>query len=375
MLRDPSAAGQLPKLSVEPQFDHPDVPEIPTGVCFHFTWEPKVQSFPKDSKSPTFVADNQTHVLLALTTCIPEVDTSFTAALERFTVQLPPEIAVVAIDFEHVTYCNVNGSSSIEAKVADWRFIGALSWLEPLKDLLAGLLDNGAPTFDGGIFVDYGIPIPGFSLGVLGVSGLRVDLALDLPDTGASAVALDVGRRDDPFRITIMGFGGDGSFGLEVDAEQIVRIEGALAVTYELAVDVFLVAAALSASLGTYIEFERTEQFPEGEVTFGAYATLRGSLRFIGIVEVSGAVTVSLEYSVNAKLLRGCAEVTAEVSFFGKHDVTRDVGVEVPLGDGQGVAALLGVALAPTAAQLEDLSFRDHFSKPQWTTYCAAFAA
>ena len=191
---DSAAASQLPKLNVEPQFDHPDVPEIPTGVCFHFTWEPKVQSFPKDSDSPTFVADEQTHVLLALTSCVPEVTTTFTAALERFTVQLPPEIAVVAIDFEHVTYSNVNGSSSIEAKVADWRFIGALSWLEPLKDLLAGLLDNGTPTFDGGIFIDYGIPVPGFKLGVLGVSGLRVDLALDLPDTGASAVALDVGQ-------------------------------------------------------------------------------------------------------------------------------------------------------------------------------------
>ena len=209
------------------------------------------------------------------------------------------------------------------------------------------------------------------------MSGLRVDLALDLPDSGASAIGLDVGRRDDPFRITIMGYGGDGSFGLAVDAKQIVRIEGALAVTFELAVDVFLVAAALSASLGTYILFERTEQFPEGEVTFGAYATLTGSLRFIGIVEVSGSVTVSLEYSVNAKVLRGCAEVTAEVSFFGKHDVTRDVAVEVPLGDGQGVAAALlgGAALALAGAAAEDLSFRDHFTKPQWNSYCAAFAA
>ncbi len=76
-----------------------------------------------------------------------------------------------------------------------------------------------------------------------------------------------------------MGFGGDGSFGLEVDARQIVLIEGSLAVTYELAVDVFLVAASLSASLGAYVEFERTEEFPEGEVTLGAYAELRGSLR------------------------------------------------------------------------------------------------
>ena len=183
----------LPAVSVEPQFDHPTIPEIPTGVCFHFTWEPKVRSFPSDSDTPTFVADADTHVLLALTTCIPENSTTFTAALERFTLQLPPEIAVVAIDFEHVTYTNDNGASSVDVKLADWRFINALSWLEPLKDLIAGLLDGGAPTFDGGIFVDFGIPIPGFKLGVLGVSGLRVDLGLDLPDSGASSIDLDVG--------------------------------------------------------------------------------------------------------------------------------------------------------------------------------------
>ena len=376
-LRDPSAASKLPKLRVEPQFDHPDVPEIPTGVCVHFTWEPKVQSFPQDTDSPTFVADDKTHVLLALTTCVPQADTTFTAAIERFTLQLPPEVAVVAIDFEHVTYRNVNGSSSVEAKVADWRFIGALSWLEPLKDVLAGLLDNGAPTFDAGIFVDYSIPIPGFSLGVLGVTGLRVDLGLDLPDSGTSSVDLAVGTRDDPFKITIMGFGGDGSFGLEVDARQIVLIEGSLAVTYELAVNVFLVAAALSASLGVYVEFERTPEFPEGEVTLGAYAELRGSLSFIGIVEVSGKVTVALEYSVNSKVLRGCGAVTAEVSsIFGKKDVTRDVEVEVPLGQGAGALRIAGLASLPAPDEVpEDLSFGDHFTKPQWSTYCAAFAA
>ena len=29
------------------EFDHPTIPEIPTGVCFHFTWEPKLRSFPE----------------------------------------------------------------------------------------------------------------------------------------------------------------------------------------------------------------------------------------------------------------------------------------------------------------------------------------
>lgn len=403
-LRGPDAAKGLPNVSIVPQFDHPDVPEIPTGMCFHFAWEPGVQSFPPsptsgDADDPkTFVvtadfADeglpvpgtvfdgDDTRVLLALTSCIPQATTTFEARLERFAIQLPPGQPVVALLFQHVAYTNNNGSSAVDTKIADWLFVNALSWLEPLKDLLEGLLDNGAPTFEGGIFVDYGIPIPGFSLGVLGVSGLRVDLELDLPDSGPSSVELAVGRRDDPFRITIMGFGGDGSFGLEVDASQIVLIEGSLAVTYELAVDVFIVSASLSASLGVYVEFERTEQFPEGEVTLGAYVDLSGSVSFIGIVELSGSVTVGLEYNINTKVLRGCAAVTAEVSsIFGKKDVTRDVEVEVRLGEGTGrrIASLLGASsLAPADddGETADLSFRNHYTRSQWTTYCAAFAA
>jgi hypothetical protein len=369
----------LPALRVEPQFGNPDVPQLPTGACFHFTWEPALGSFPKDSDKPTFLAGPDTHALLALTACVPQNTTTFTAALERFTLQLPPEVPVVAIDFAYVTYRNDNGSSAVDADVTDWRFIGALNWLEPLKDFLAGLLDGGAPTFDGGIFIDSDLPIPGFSIGVLGVSGLRVELGLDLPDSGASSVALAVGRRDDPFRITIMGFGGDGSFGLEVDATDIVLIEASLAVTYELGVDVFIANASLSASVGMFVVYELNERSGRKEVTLGAYAELRGSVSVFGLVELSGAVTVALTYNVTTKVLRGVAAVTGEVSsIFGKNEVTHDVEVEIAMGGGSSAARLTGVhALAAPGDDADpgDLSFADRFSRPQWTVYCAAFAA
>jgi hypothetical protein len=379
----------LPALRVEPQFDG-GTPPIPTGVCFHFDWEPKVRSFPATAEQPTFVVtddfddplpdpgqvfddpdDRGTRVSLALTACVPQATTTFEARLERFALQLPPGAPVVAICFQHVTYRNDNGTSTVDTDIADWLFIGALNWLEPLKDFLAGLLGNGASTFEGGIFVDYGLPIPSFSIGVLGVSGMRVDLGLDLPDSGASSVDLEVGRRDDPFRITIMGFGGDGSFGLEVDAREIVLIEGSLAVTYELAVDIFIASASLSASVGVFIVYD------DGTVTLGAYVELRGSVSALGLLEISGAVTVALIYNVNRQLLRGIAAVTGEVSsIFGKSEVTHDVEVEVALGDG-GAAKRFALLAAPLAngAVHSDLSFGDRFTKPQWTTYCAAFAA
>lgn len=381
----------LPALRVEPQFDG-GTPPIPVGACIHFEWEPKVRSFPATAKQPTFVVTEDfsdplpdpgdvfddpggrgTRVLLALSTCLPQADTSFEARLERFALMLPPGAPVVALCFQHVTYRNDNGTSSVDTDIADWMFIGALNWLEPIKDFLAGLLGDGASTFDGGIFVDYGLPIPSFNMGVLGVSGLRVDLGLDLPDDGASSVALAVGRRDDPFRITIMGYGGDGSFGLEVDARRIVLIEGSLAVTYELAVDIFIASASLSASVGVFIVYE------DGTVTLGAYVVLRGSVSALGLLEIAGSVKVGLSYNINTRVLRGVAAVTGEVSsLFGKSEVTHDVEVEVALGDGSSASRLarLGVAPLPAAGAVQaDLSFGDHYTRRQWRTYCAAFAA
>jgi hypothetical protein len=53
-------------------------------------------------------------------------------------------------------------------------------------------------------------------------------------------VDFGMSSREDPFAITVFGFGGNGSFGLVVDASRIVYVEGSLAVTFELAVDVFI---------------------------------------------------------------------------------------------------------------------------------------
>ena len=142
-------------------------------------------------------------------------------------------------------------------------------------------------------------------------------------------------------------------------------------VTYAIAVDVFVVAAEVSIELGVFVEYDGIE------VILGAYATVRGSISLIGLVEISGAVTVALIYNVTSKVLRGVAEVTGEVSSpFGKSSVTRDVEIEVALGDTSEnklqVAAL--AARAPGGPD-DPPSFRERCSRSEWTEYCAAFAA
>jgi len=368
----------LPKMEVE-VIPGDDITQPPAGVCVHFTWEPELQSFPPEAESKTFIVtadledqipeargafgSEETHALISLSTCVPG-DQVFEASLERIALQVPPFIPCVAILFERIRFRDVNGSSAVETDMADWLFVNQLSWLEPIKDLLIDNLDIGSPDLTGGISVHSDVPVPGITLGIVGIHGLQIVLGIDLPDTGASSVDFGMSSREDPFTITVFGVGGTGSFGLTVDAKQIVYVEGSLAVTYELAVNVFIVAASLSVALGVFVIYE------DEEVTLGAYATIAGSLSFIGLVKISGSVTVALIYKVNQKLLRGVAAVTGEVSSpFGKNSVTRDVEVEVALGD-SGAGARLRAATGAAA-----LSFPDRYTESQWTDYCNAFAA
>ncbi len=382
----------LPALSVEVlPGSGPDSP--PSGACVVFNWEPRLKSFPHNAESKTFVSTldydmtnasdplvalldafggRDTHALVNTRTCTTG-EQSFEAALERFALRLPPGLPVVAVLFEELRFRDVNGSTSMSTDIADWAFINQLSWLEPVRALLANLIGAAAPSFDDGININSELPVPGLTLGIVGVHGLLVKLGIELPDNGGSLVEYAMSSPQDPFVITVLGFGGTGSFGLLVDAAEIRRIEASAAIIFELAVNVFVVAASISVSLGAYVSYE------DQEVTLGAYALIAGSLSFIGLVKITGSVMIGLQYRVNRKLLRGVATLTGEVSsLVGKKSVTRDVAVEIALGSADSarsrerVTARAAPALANGVGQA---SFGDRFTQSQWTSYCDAFAA
>ncbi|GJL53450.1 MAG: hypothetical protein NPIRA02_05820 [Nitrospirales bacterium] len=380
----------LPTMSVEPIVTDNG---IPSGACFHFQWEPEIHSFPKEGDK-TFVvtADfgggeeendedkmseipansfgvRETRALLDIRTCTDGTQT-FEVSLERFALLVPPKIPVVALLFERLRYRNVQNNGSATADISDWFFINQLGWLEPVKDLLLDVLGLGTPMFEGGIFIDFDLPLPGLTLGVVGIHGIQLGLDINMPDSGASSLGFALSSQEDPFIVTIMGFGGNGSFSLALDSKKIVYVKGSTAVMFELAVNVFVVSAAVSVSLGTFIIYEVNKQ-DQGEVTLGAYATVAGAISIIGLVKISGAVTVALIYNVTTKVLRGVASVTGEVSaVVFKGTATHDVEVKVALGDDSNKAR----RLAASAGSDNSASFGDRYSSPQWDQYCKAFA-
>lgn len=387
-----SGKANLPTIEVELVGDE-DPLSIPTGVCTTLLWEPEVTSVPKDSDNPTFVVasdfekvgfddpvglfgNGTTNARLEIETCVPGgvvIDIS----LERFGVQLPPGSPVIAALFERIRFVDDHGVRSVDTSIAEWVFVGSLSWLEPVKDLLFGLFDVGSPSFEDGFALDFDIPVPSIALGVIGVTNIDVALALNAPASAPARLEFGLSTRDDPFRVTLMAFGGTGHFIVVVDAGDIVLIEGSIGITYEMSVNVFIVSAAISITLSAYVRYEKIGGI--GEVEFGATVEVAGAISILGLVKISGSVMVGLVYRPAGKVLRGVAAVTGEISTpFGTDTVTRDVEVEVTFADSGGARDSLRL-LADTSdtsgtSDNPSLTFGDLYDDlQQWSEYCAAF--
>lgn len=361
------------------------------GIGYLLRWQPKLKTFrvagdpvfviAEDLASaglPAFFGSKATSTAnIELSQFVPltsddaddggATDTDFELTLDNVTLRLPPGAPAIAIAFRRVRYHDPgDGNAGLDTDLADWRFIEVLEFLEPVREFIVGLLDLGDIEIDsGGVRAEVDIPVPKLSFGVINVTGLNVGLALDLPNEGSSTIGFNLSRRDDPFRITVMGFGGSGSLEVRLVADDLDFLLGSLAVTYELAASIVVVSASLSASLGIELTYE------DSAVTLGAYVELAGNASVLGLVNVTGKVLLSLLYHLDSKLLRGTAQLTAEVDTpFSKSDASWRETVEVSLAsEDSGRRSLLA-----TAALDSGPSFGDRFTADQWAEYCSAYA-
>jgi hypothetical protein len=365
----------------------------PLGFEYILSWEPKLKTWPDEE--PVFIIadelddfdlpevfDGDSKALIKLTHVAPvegsgiQAGTEFEARIENVALRLPPVEPAIAIMFAKIRYFEpIGGTSQLETHIAEWMFIGTLEFLEPIRQFVMTLLDLGNIEIGpDGISADVEIPVPSLSFGIVGVRRLSVGLALELPNEGSSEVGFNLSRRDDPFRITLFGFGGSGSFEMAMVAEDIVLLYGSLAVTYELAASIVIASVSLSASVGIDLKYEKQQ------VILGAFVELVGNASILGVVDVTGKVLLGLKYNFTTKVLKGTAQVTAEVdSLFGKSDYSWKETVEVPLGSGgaANVAALLAPGPSGPTVPSESFpatSFADRFDSSEWSDYCAAFA-
>lgn len=380
----------LPRYDIE--LHRPDPQALPDALCISLTWNPPLRSFgdtlliAQDIEDSPFPATAEGKLDFLLKYCIPlddlaaEPETTIDVAVRNIMIQLPPPNPIIGVAFTKVRFLDPpDGPADVDVDIAAVRFLGSLTFLDPIQEFLAGL--GGGPRLDirdDAIEADLTFPLPDISLGVLGITGLEVGTGLIIDLTGGPLrAAFNLGTRSDPFTLSVMGFGGSGSVELEASPHPfgIVRLELSLAFVIELSVDVVVAKGSLRASFGASLEL--TAILVDGEVsadvTLGAFLDILGEVQVLGLISIVVQVLLTLEYTASTGVLVGEATVMASVDVgFIEKEVSFTISQEMALGDSSGVRSARALAGSTSTAG----GFVSRFPTSQlWNRYCAAFAA
>jgi hypothetical protein len=149
-----------------------------------------------------------------------------------------------------------------------------------------------------GVMAGYSLGVPPIGIGILTIEHLVVSAAVTLPfDDRPAAVRLAFSERANPFLATVAMLGGGGYLAIEVDTAGVRRIEGALEVGAETAIDLAVVTASVHVMAGFY--FGLTQVAGGAAVDFSGYLRIGGSVELLGVAGVSIELTLSMALDIS----------------------------------------------------------------------------
>jgi hypothetical protein len=349
------AKGQTPKLMSELKYPKNNKAKPPTALDTTLDWSPSVQQDPLGIFIPQSGSKLSIKAVIHTPFANPSA-TTFTVdvSLTKFELQLfGSAAAFIGVTFSKVTFKFGTGAKTVvDPKIDSVTFLGPLTFINDLEQLLSSL---GGPTIDvsdGGITAAYALPLPSISVGVFGLENLKIDAGLTIPFDGTPVrVRFGLCTREAPFILTIEMFGGGGFFSLAIGADGIESIEVSLEFGAAIALDFGVASGSASIMAGIYFELQ---EIPTKQIT------LTGFLKADGSVEVLGIITLTIELYLGFTYLDpgqayGEATVTVSVKVFC-------------------FSASVSLTYQKTFGGSGDPSFGQALTQSDWDSYCAAFA-
>jgi hypothetical protein len=197
---------------------------------------------------------------------------------------------------------------SIEVSGVSTRFFGFLKLLEELQNAVKFAGAPSVQASDRGVTARFDLPVPDVTTGGFQLTGLSFYGVIDVPfDERPVTIGLAFANREDPFNVSVLALGGGGYVDIVLDHGGLRKLEIALEFGASLEVN-FLVAIGEVHAMGGI----RVVDDDQG-------LSLAGYLRFGGMVEVLGLVSVSVEllvtltYVETSKAMVGRATLVLEI--------------------------------------------------------------
>jgi hypothetical protein len=349
--------------------------QLPDAVRTSFTWNPPVNQNGLDLGALTIDTTGATLSLsfqsdAPLNGGSPSADVSGQLTGIKLTFISAVKLGIDSLSFEAHKGQKVHLTTGKNLTIS---FEGDLSFLNELASALPpdGFADP--PFLDAtadGVTAGYTLGLPAIGVGIVSIENISFEAALSLPFTAPLGLKLAFSTRDNPFLVTVSLIGGGGFLGIEVGAEGVRQIEGAIELGANISVDLLIVTANVHVLAGFY--FGMTNTSSGTNTTFAAFLRIGGSVDLLGIISVSIELYLQLGYSSDGSYssITGTASLTLSVQIlFATKSFTVSVTKTFAV-PGSSSSAIAAADAAPGGP----VSFDELIKLADWETYCAAFA-
>lgn len=358
--------------------------EMLTGeeLTIRFDWNPQIDNWwlpgVSHSEDPIFRANDKRGFLVAVEAKVKKTGGStpkinVTCGLKHFDLILIAPASFMELNFEKIEF-TVDSAAKMDVDVllTDIKFVGPLSFVETLRDLIPLDGFSDPPFLDispQGIDAGFNIALPGITVGVMSLTNLSLGAGFTIPFIGQPlSVRFNFCTREQPFCLTVYMFGGGGFFGVTIDPHGVQILEASFEFGASISIDLGVASGGVYVMAGLYFRMEQDA------------ASLTGYFRLGGHVDVLGIITASLELYLELRFefesgkCVGKASLTIEISVFifsGSVTVTCERKFAGANGD-PSLRQMLG--FQPELPLGDELALIDATTDYAWREHCEAFA-
>jgi hypothetical protein len=342
--------------------------ELPRALRTRFEWSPDLGPWP-NAAEPIF--DPHRPLMLAVEAAA-SIDTgtaelSVLASLEDFDLRLINPAEFLVLHFERLEFRLTAGEKpEIDVVLDDIEFVGVLSFVEVLKDLipLDGFSDPPSVDVDAsGITASYTLGLPNVSVGVFALENMSIGAGFTIPFIGDPlSVWFAFCEKENPALVSVSLFAGGFFFKVTLDPSGVKILEAAIEFGANVSMNFGVASGGVSVMAGIYFKLENDE------ATLAGYFRVRGHVRALGIVGVSIELYLELSYEFSSGKAVGRASLSISIELF-LFEATITISCEKKFA-GSGADP----TFAQTFAPYELTSGDPTTLVDPWEEYCAAYA-
>jgi hypothetical protein len=348
-------------------------------LTVRFDWNPEITNWAlPGSTDPIFRANDKNGLLVAVEAKVKKNGASSSkisvnCSLKHFDLVLIAPKSFIELNFEKIEFSiDSAAKTDVDVKLSNIKFLGVLSFVETLRDLIPLDGFSDPPYLDitpKGIDAGYSISLPSLCCGMLNIANLSLSAGFTVPFIGEPmSVRFNFCRREQPFLLTVYGLGGGGFFGITIDPHGVQILEASLEFGASVGIDFGVAKGEVHIMAGMYFRMEKDEASLTG------YFRMGGSLRVLALITASVELYLGLTYEFSSGKCVGRAQLTIEVSvlFFHTH-VTIEAERKIAGSNGDPTfRQMLGFRSDVTLG--EELELINAKSTYPWREYVEAFA-